>query len=481
MNETSKPPVSVVILNFNGLHFLKICLPLVLATDYPNLDLLVVDNGSTDGSLEYVDSFGGLIRLLSLGYNQGFTGANNEAIRDTLARGAKYIICLNNDTRVEPGWVTALVDVMEEDSRIGIAGSKIKTWDGSLVEYAGEYFDPVLAAGGYTDEVDGERFSRVHDAAYACGAAICLRADMVREIGAFDPGFFIYNEDVELSLRAWRYGYRVVFVPGSVIYHHRSPTAKNEAQKRARGMQNALSTIIKLVDLKTIVRHARTLVGAFWIHADRPVRRATLANLPRLPRLLRERFRIRRHQVYSYREIIDLVPHIHSPRPYHQDLVQCQSTHPGGELMTGDRIRQQFTSRLPNLARIDIFPATFAREAEGVWDILLLDSGGVSQMSRCIDVSTLQDNTWYSICFPPIAESENHCYSLEILVRTGVTGSAAGLWSSHRRGFGCGCLERNGIRQRGSLTFRVFSLFPDDIDLVPRLDLRAAHQEDTEL
>jgi GT2 family glycosyltransferase len=128
---------------------------------------------------------------------------------------------------------------------IGACGSKILSWDGSTIEFSGTVFWRSTTSGGYTDEPDDGRYNQVAPAAYACGGACLFNGRALRELGGFDEDFFCYHEDVDWSLRAWLAGWRVLYVPGSRMYHLRGGSSTGTAFRDYIGPRNALTTWLK--------------------------------------------------------------------------------------------------------------------------------------------------------------------------------------------------------------------------------------------
>lgn len=294
------PRVAVVTISFNGRQHIDECFGSLAALDYPReaWRLVVVDNASQDGSLAHVRAHYPDAELLPQGRNRGFAGGNDAGMRWALAQGYDYVALLNDDTRVEPEWLRAMVETAEAAPDIGACASKILTWDGSLIEFSGSVFFKETTGGGYTDEPNDGRYDRVMPAGYACGGACLLRVSALREIGLYDEDFFCYHEDVDWSLRAWLAGWRVLYVPASVIYHKRGSASAGTAFRDYIGPRNALTTWLKCYEARTMRRF-----GAFvWrVYTGAPhLRRGLAYNLAVLPRTL-----IKRHQVQRLRRIAD--------------------------------------------------------------------------------------------------------------------------------------------------------------------------------
>lgn len=215
----SSPLVYVIVLNYNGSKMTLDCVRSLLRLDYPNFEVLVVDNGSTNDSVAvFRKAFTGLrVKLLVNDQNYGYAEGNNRGIERALSAGADYILILNNDTVVEPGCVSPLVEAMERDSKLGICGGPIRDAGfgsrpncghrvGLFTGHTALWPDRGPARGSH--EVDG-----------VSGAAIFLRTETIRGIGMFDCRFFLSWEETDLCYRARGAGYKVCFVPGPGVQH----------------------------------------------------------------------------------------------------------------------------------------------------------------------------------------------------------------------------------------------------------------------
>jgi GT2 family glycosyltransferase len=215
--------VSVVVTNWNGRHFLEACLAALASQSYPEIEVIVVDNGSTDGSPGWVKQNFPLVRLIENSENRGFAAANNQGI--CAARG-EFVALLNNDAFPEPGWLAALVQAMGQSDHIGMAASRMVFADrpdlinsaGICIDRCGIVWDcnsgrPDDAAAGPPSEAFGA----------SAGAGLYRRA-LFDDIGLLDDDFFIYLEDVDLAWRAqWR-GWHAVYVPAARVLHAHSAT-----------------------------------------------------------------------------------------------------------------------------------------------------------------------------------------------------------------------------------------------------------------
>ncbi len=217
---TPCPFVSVVIVNLNGLRFLDDCLGSLAGQTYPagRWEVVLVDNGSTDGSAAHVRTRYPWVRVIETGRNLGFTGGNNVGIRHCVG---EFVALLNNDTVVRPRWLEALVEAAGADERVGGVASKLLfKHEPGRINSAGLHL--------YRDGRGGDRgFREADEGQYedeaevfgACGAAVLLRRAMLEDVGLFDERFFLYYEDLDLAWRARLRGWRFRYAPRSVVYH----------------------------------------------------------------------------------------------------------------------------------------------------------------------------------------------------------------------------------------------------------------------
>ncbi len=227
------PLVSVVIVNWNGREWLAGCLDSMRAQSLGDFETLVIDNGSTDGSLETLKEAAsqGELRLIRNDGNRGFCAANNQGIAK--ARG-RYVALLNNDAEAHPDWLARLTAAMERDASIGMVASKILRYgDRSRIDKAGHLIYPDgQNYGRGSGELDGGQFDEARDTAWPDGCAALYRKAMLDEVGGFDEDFFAYADDAELGLRARLAGWNAVYAPDAVAYHRVGSTLGRYSKKR---------------------------------------------------------------------------------------------------------------------------------------------------------------------------------------------------------------------------------------------------------
>ena len=220
-----RPLVSVIVVNWNRKGYLERCFNAIAAQDYPNLDVILVDNGSTDGSLELMREHFSDVLLISLDQNMGFAPANNIGI---LASTGVYVLTLNNDTALASGCVSALVDTIERYPQAWACAPKIISFDNPPVivnvGIGARDHMPTDRGGG---EPDDGRYDTVEEVFGPNGGAGLYRRAALDEIGLFDEDFFFYYEDVDLAWRARFAGWTCIYAPTAVCKHVSGGTSKS--------------------------------------------------------------------------------------------------------------------------------------------------------------------------------------------------------------------------------------------------------------
>lgn len=246
------PNVAIVILNWNGLHFLQQFLPVLLQTNYRNYIVYVADNASTDHSVNFVKQNFPEVKIIVLEKNYGFAKGYNEALK---LIDADYYLLLNSDVEVTPGWLIPMVDLMEHNKNIAACQPKILSWHNKThFEYAG-------ASGGWVDalgypfargrvfdycEQDMGQYNNEAAVFWASGAAMLLRSAAFREAGGFDDYFFAHQEEIDLCWRLQRLGYAVYVCPAAVVYHVGGGTLpKGNSLKSVLNFRNSLIMLAK--------------------------------------------------------------------------------------------------------------------------------------------------------------------------------------------------------------------------------------------
>ena len=214
------PLIFTVILNWNGKEYLYPCVRSVTEQTYPNMEMILVDNASTDGSVEYIKNLFPNLHIIINRKNLGYGGGNNRGIREAKGR---YIFILNSDTEIEKDCLELLWKCIETDQKIGVTTPKILLYDRrDTIDAAGLtiYLDGLSIGRGRLEPQ--EKYCRREEIFFGSGCASLFRKEMLEEIGLFDEDFFAYAEDTDLGWRARLAGWKACYEPEAIVYHHHS-------------------------------------------------------------------------------------------------------------------------------------------------------------------------------------------------------------------------------------------------------------------
>lgn len=307
-SQLKEPVASVVIVNRDGRRYLGPCLTAVLEQQVAGaFEVILVDNASTDGSAELVRTDFPTVTVLAAPANLGFAAGNNLGIRESSGR---YVVLLNNDTVVQPGWLAALFATADSEQRAGAVQSKLVFADRpQTIQSAGTL---LLDDGSGGDRGCGEPADRYRDREEvfaACGAASLYRRAALDDVGLLDESFFMYYEDTDLSWRLRLRGWRVLFEPEAVVKHfHAGTSGADSPFMRFHANRNRLLMLVKnaplgflLVCVGRLGRRAAGAEGERMGHS----RGAVLTSFLRLlPRAIFARARIRRRRAVADRDIL---------------------------------------------------------------------------------------------------------------------------------------------------------------------------------
>jgi GT2 family glycosyltransferase len=249
---------AILVLNYNGKEHLDICLKSVLAQTGPQDQLYLVDNGSTDGSVEYVKEHYPAVRHIRFERNLGFAEAYDRAV---MSIKEELVVFLNNDVEVKEGWLGELKSGLDGSTdEVAACGSKILFYNArGLVNHAGGQLSPI---GGGIDRdfmrhQKGEEYGKQYVGCVS-GASMIVPRSVFLSLGGFDPSFFAYFEDVDFCWRAWLLGMRVLYVPSSVMYHKFSATMGPllRPERVYLGERNRLQTMIQNLEFLNLVKSA---------------------------------------------------------------------------------------------------------------------------------------------------------------------------------------------------------------------------------
>lgn len=254
MNEL--PFVSILIPTFNGKHHLKECLASLRKLDYPadRFEILVIDNASTDGTDAWMEKNHPAITLIKNRKNLGFALANNLAAD---AACGEWLALLNNDTRIDPQWLTAMVKHADMDNKVAAVSSRISTWNGKETEFGGGELH--LCGFGFQYSSWKDTFKKLApgtEVPFACGGSMLVHRETFLDVGGFDKDYFAFYEDVDLGWRLWLLGFRVLYTPDAIAYHkgHSTVTTFSEAWRYFHWTRNALLSVFKNYEDQNVKR-----------------------------------------------------------------------------------------------------------------------------------------------------------------------------------------------------------------------------------
>ena len=268
------PGVSLIILNYNGRAYLDRCLQSALALEYPGdqLEIILCDNGSSDGSADYVRTQYAGVRVIALEQNYGFAEGNNRAAK---AARHPWIAFVNNDMWFKESWLRDFVSAVADHPSIGCFSGRIMNWNGTAIDFIGgalnfEGHGFQLDHGASASPLDRER--RV---IAPCGGAMLIKRELFQLAGGFDPLYFSFFEDTDLGWRLNLLGHEVLYTPRATTYHREHATARKFPAHRLRVLyeRNALFTIYKCLDDGNL---ALALPAALLLSNERALRLARI-------------------------------------------------------------------------------------------------------------------------------------------------------------------------------------------------------------
>jgi GT2 family glycosyltransferase len=257
--EYPHPLISVIIVNYNGRKFLPDCLTSIFQQTYFPLEVIMVDNASNDGSVEYVQQNFPDVKLFIQSTNLGFAGGTNAGIRKS---AGDFILTLNNDTIIFPHFIDELIKPMVSDTSVGMCASKMVFPDGRInstaicISRSGAAWDRGLG------EVDHGQYEVAEEVFGPCAGAALYRSTMLEKIGLFDEDFFLYMEDVDLAFRARLSGWKCTYVSSArVIHFHGGSTAPGSDISVYYGNRNLLWYVVKNFPKRTLLIFMPWIVG----------------------------------------------------------------------------------------------------------------------------------------------------------------------------------------------------------------------------
>jgi GT2 family glycosyltransferase len=245
------PFISIIIVNLNGKDYLEVCLDSIKKLSYPQdrVEIIVVDNGSTDSSVDFINLNYPEIKVVKNSINMGFAYSNNQGVK--VSKG-EYVAFLNNDTRVDEDWLTELLRPIYGSKEIVCSGSKVLSMDGKTIDFGGSMinFEGKGFQIDYGAPVEKAKYNDYTFLPFVNGGAMLVNSEAFLGSGGFDEDFFAYYEDVDFGWRLWVLGYKVIFAPKSIVYHVHHGTSRIFSEDKLRFLKerNSLYSIFKNYD-----------------------------------------------------------------------------------------------------------------------------------------------------------------------------------------------------------------------------------------
>jgi hypothetical protein len=247
---------SIIVLNYNSKLYLKKCLDSFVKQTYPNFEVIVVDNASTDGSLKILKSFP-KVRLIKNKSNLGFAGGNNVGIKKSKG---EYVAIIDSDTIADKNWLSELVRVAETDKKIGVVGGKVYHLisgqkKSNILQYAGGKLHKFLNFYLFTtkrgnNKKDVGQYEKIKETDFVYGCAFLVKRSVINKVGLMDEKYFMYGEEIDWHYRIKEVGYKILYAPAARIWHFGSPGVGKVSYKKTFYIQRSnIRVVIKLFDL----------------------------------------------------------------------------------------------------------------------------------------------------------------------------------------------------------------------------------------
>ncbi|MBI5351473.1 MAG: glycosyltransferase family 2 protein [Chloroflexi bacterium] len=220
-----KPKVFVLVLSYNGKQWLKDCLPSVVAMDYANFETVVIDNGSTDDTQNFLRETFPQMHVVTLQPNRGYAGGFDAGLEYAAQHGAEYFLVMNNDTVIDSHALTALVETAQLQERAGFVTGKVYFYDRrDVFQSVGKKDDPITWIGhhiGY-EEKDVGQYDKVNERIFVDDIYTLVSRRMYDEIGGYDPQFYLQCEEFDWQLRAKKANWKIYYTPDAKLWHRGS-------------------------------------------------------------------------------------------------------------------------------------------------------------------------------------------------------------------------------------------------------------------
>lgn len=323
----SSPRVAIIIPNWNTRAWLAGCLEALRGQSYQDFEVVLVDNGSSDGSVAFVQRHYPEAKLLTFAENRGFAAAVNAGIAATRT---EYVALLNVDTIPQPDWLRHLVQVMDQSPpEVGSVTSKMLSLENpEILDDAGNFLSWYGSAQKRGKGEPAEQYDQPEEVFSACAGAALYRRAFLETVGGFDENFVSYLEDVDLGLRGQLYGYRCLYVPAAQVLHQWQGAGLPRPQYVYFSTRNRLTLLFKNLPWSLLLKHAATLLYGqfyFFLAYKKPLHSlaGVAAFLLSWPRIWRQRRSIRARQQISLQKLDDLLTH-HLGEPSLRTLLRAK-------------------------------------------------------------------------------------------------------------------------------------------------------------
>jgi GT2 family glycosyltransferase len=268
---TDMPRVSIIILNWNGLTDTIECLESLKKITYPNYDVIVIDNGSSGNDADVLkEKYTGYINLIRNKKNYGFAEGNNIGARYALEKlDPQYILLLNNDAIVEPQFMTELVKVAHSDNSIGIVGPKIYLFGTKIIDSAGSLFNNIGQCWSRGNlETDIGQYDKQEEVPMITACCCLIRREILEKTYLFDPYFFLYYEEFDLNIRTRGLGYKIIYMPSSIVHHKYSQSVEKasggKASKYFYISTNRAVILTEYFPIQMLIRNSILILASYF-------------------------------------------------------------------------------------------------------------------------------------------------------------------------------------------------------------------------
>ncbi|MFX0132345.1 MAG: glycosyltransferase family 2 protein [Candidatus Hodarchaeota archaeon] len=274
------PKVIVLILSYNGKYLLEDSITSYLANDYPNFQIAVIDNGSNDGTEEYVEKNFPVVKVVRTEKNLAYSGGFNLGLKYAFKQdNADYVLVTNNDVKADKGVISELIKVARKDKKIGFVTGKVYYYDNpDILQTVGKREDPILWNGGHIGnrEKDNGQYEEISERFFADDIFTLVRKELYEEVGGYDTTFQFQSEEYDWQARAKKAGYKIMYTPYAKIWHKDSMTiGKKSAFKAYYDARNPMLVVLLHKSPQFFRRY-------FWFHLRKNVFKSSLVSIRQL-------------------------------------------------------------------------------------------------------------------------------------------------------------------------------------------------------